>query len=54
MIQVFKLGKNKERKFTYVVTIVKRGQFGNPEDFFQKTFKEYVKGFGEEGKGDLM
>ena len=41
-------------KFTYLVTIVKRGQFGNPKDYFQKTFEEYEKGFGEEEKGDLM
>ena len=39
---------------TYLVTIVKRGQFGNPKDYFQKTFEEYEKGFGEEEKGDLM
>ena len=58
MIQVF-IQKRKHRNeihiFTfYIVTVVKRGQFGNPKDFFQKTFEEYERGFGEEEKGDLM
>ena len=55
MIQVFK-HKRKQQKEIHIllVTIVKRGQFGNPKDFFQKTFEEYEKGFGEEEKGDLM
>lgn len=55
MIQVFK-HKRKQQKEIHIllVTIVKRGQFGNPKDFFKKTFEEYEKGFGEEEKGDLM
>ena len=54
MIQVSNKRENNKKIFTYLVTIVKRGQFGNPKDFFQKTFEEYEKGFGEEEKGDLM
>ena len=48
----FKMKTNSKR-FTCIVTIVKRGQFGNPQDFFKKSFKEYEKGFGDEEKGDL-
>ena len=28
------------------ILIQKRGQFGNPEDFFAKSFQEYEEGFG--------
>jgi len=29
-------------------TVLRRGQFGNPKDFFNRTFKEYEEGFGED------
>ena len=28
------------------ILIQKRGQYGNPEDYFSKTFAEYENGFG--------
>ena len=28
------------------ILIQKRGQYGNPEDYFAKTFNEYEEGFG--------
>ena len=30
-----------------------RGQFGNPTDFFWKTYQEYEEGFGEAGNKEV-
>jgi len=32
-------------------TVLRRGQYGNPIDFFNRTFKEYEEGFGEDKEG---
>ena len=31
--------------------ILRRSQSGNPINYFNKTFKEYEEGFGDESKG---
>jgi hypothetical protein len=35
------------------VVMQKRGQFGNSPDYFQKTFKDYEDGFGQNGELQL-
>jgi hypothetical protein len=39
-----------ERKKYAVVVMQRRDQFGNSPDYFQKTFKDYEDGFGQNGE----
>ena len=35
------------------ILIQRRGQYGNPEDYFAKSWAEYVSGFGEPGEHSI-